>query len=94
MLELGLARGGSALVTATDGERVSLLASASSPPGSTLELTLEGKSLRVKVRGCRRLSQADAAGRAFQIEGRWLSLSRGERERLLSASGGGRDDEP
>lgn len=94
MLELGLSRGGSAVVTATDGEHVTLLSSASSPPGSTLELTLEGKSLRVKVRGCRRLPQQDAAGRAFRIEGRWLSLSRAERDRLLSTTGGRRDDEP
>jgi hypothetical protein len=94
VLELGLSRGGSALVTATDGERVSLLSSAASPPGSTLELSLDGKNLRVKVRSCRRLSQADAAGRAFEIEGRWLSLSRSDRERILSSTAGRGDDEP
>lgn len=90
MLELALVRGGSAVVTASDGEQVTLLASTSSPPGSTLDLTLDGAGFKVKVRGCRRLPEADAAGRAFRIEGRWVSLSRSQRELVLSAVAGGR----
>jgi len=93
VLELGLVRGGSAVVTATDGEQVTLLSSLSSPPGSTLELTLEGKGLLVKVRGCRKQNAPDAAGRDFRIEGRWVSLSRNDRERVLSATASRRDDD-
>ncbi len=82
-LVLDLARGGSAAVLETDGDHAALLSSLPSPPGSTLELSLEGTSYRVKVRGCRRQAEADAAGRAFRIEGRWVNLSRSQRERLL-----------
>jgi trimeric autotransporter adhesin len=67
-VEFTLARGGSAVITSTDGELVTLLSSAPSPPGSTLELSLEGKSFQVKVRGCKRQTTAEA-GRDFRIEG-------------------------
>ncbi len=60
MLTLDLVKGGSAVVLETDGDRVTLLSSLSSPPGSTLELALEGESFRVKVRGCKKVD-ADAA---------------------------------
>jgi hypothetical protein len=93
-LELALARGGSALVTDTDGDRVTLLSTASSPPGSTLELSLAGEAYKVKVRGCRRVSEPDAAGRCFRIEGRWVSLTRAQRERVTSTDAGGREHEP
>ena len=93
MLTLSLQRGGSAIVTATDGDQVTLLSSLSSPPGSTLELAEEGRKYRVKVRSCRRQESPDEAGRAFQIDGRWVSLSRSDRERVLSATGGRGQDE-
>jgi len=38
------------------------------------------------VRGCRRLGAPDEAGRDFRIEGRWLSLSRSDRERFVALS--------
>ena len=85
-----LARGGSAVLLETDGDRVTVLSSAPSPPGSTLELTLEAARYRIKVRGCKR-GDADAAGRAFRIDGRWVSLEREQRERVLSAAASGRE---
>ena len=84
MLSLELVRGGSAVVLETDGDRVTLLSSLSSSPGSTLELTLEGASYKVKVRGCRKV-EADGAGRAFRVEGRWVSLSRSGRAKVTGA---------
>ena len=81
MSELALDRGGSALVLETDGERVTLLAPAASPPGSTLAARLDGVGVSVKVRGCRRV-EPDAAGRSFSIEGRFVSISRSLREKL------------
>ena len=94
MLTLSLQRGGSAVVTATDGDLVTLLSSLSSPPGSTLELSEQGHGYRVKVRSCRRQQSPDEAGRVFQIDGRWVSLSRSDRERVLSATGRRSEDEP
>lgn len=85
MLTLDLLKGGSAVVLETDGDRVTLLSSLSSPPGSTLELSLEGESYRVKVRGCKK-GEADDAGRSFRIEGRWVSLSRGGRAKVTGTS--------
>jgi hypothetical protein len=84
MLVLDLVRGGSAAVVETDGDRVTLLSSLPSPPGSTLELTLEGSSYRVKVRGCRRV-EPDDAERSFRIEGRWVSLTREGRARVTGS---------
>jgi len=75
MTELELPSGATALVLETDGERVTLLAPAASPPGSSLVLALGGASVTVKVRGSRRV-EADAAGRCFRVEGRFVSLSR------------------
>jgi hypothetical protein len=80
-VELELERGGRALVLETDGERVTLLAPEASPPGSTVVARLEGAPVSVKVRGCRR-GETDETGRAFRIEGRFVSLSRALREKL------------
>ena len=85
MLTLDLVKGGSAAVLETDGDRVTLLSSLSSPPGSTLELSLDGEAYKVKVRGCKK-TEADAAGRSFRIEGRWVSLSRSGRARVTGSS--------
>ena len=85
MLTLDLVKGGSAVVLETDGDRVTLLSSLSSPPGSTLELSLEGEGFKVKVRGCKKV-EADAAERSFRIEGRWVSLSRGGRAKVTGTS--------
>lgn len=72
---LELERGGTAVVTALDGEHVTLLAPFASPPGSTLGASFEGQRLSIKVRGSRRV-EADASGRCFHVEGRFVSLSR------------------
>ena len=82
MKELSLAGGTSALVLETDGDRVTLLAPSASPPGSSLSATFEGAGVTIKVRGSRRVD-ADAAGRCFRIEGRFVSLSRELRLALL-----------
>jgi hypothetical protein len=79
LLQLDLARGGTAAVIAFDGEFVSVDSSRAMPPGSTLEGTAaDGEHYSVKVRGCRR----NEAG-TYRIEGRFVNLSRAQRERLL-----------
>lgn len=83
MKELALPDGGTALVLETDGERVALLTTAARPPGSSLVATFEGTSLTVKVRGSRRV-EPDALGRAFRVEGRFVSLTRELRLALTS----------
>jgi hypothetical protein len=69
-------------VLETDGERVTLLAPAASPPGSSLGASFEGQSVTIKVRGSRRV-EPDEAGRTFRVEGRFVSLSRAVRRALL-----------
>ena len=81
MKEIEIARGGTATILEMDGERVVLLSRAPYPPGSPLEAKLEGETLRIKVRGSRRV-EPDEAGRAYRIEGRFVSLSRALRGRL------------
>jgi hypothetical protein len=81
---LELASGGSCVLLDHDGEHVVVLSSLSRPPGSTLEATFGGRSLRIKVRGCRRV-EPDAEARAYRIEGRFVSLTRELREALLPA---------
>jgi hypothetical protein len=83
MKELALPSGGTALVLETDGDHVTLLAPSASPPGSSLVATFEGTSVRIKVRGSRRV-EADAAGRAFRVEGRFVNLERAVRLALTS----------
>jgi len=83
MKELTLPSGGSALVLETDGERVTLLAPSASPPGSSLVASFDGASVRIKVRGSRRVDP-DSAGRCFHVEGRFVSLERAVRLALTS----------
>lgn len=83
MKELALPSGGTALVLETDGEHVTLLAPIARPPGSPLTGSFEGTSVTIKVRGSRRV-EADADGRCFRIEGRFVSLSRALRVALTS----------
>jgi len=75
MTALVLAKGGTALVLEFSGDRVTLLSPFVAPPGSTVEATFEGHPVTVKVRGSRRV-EPDAEGRAFQVEGRIISLTR------------------
>ena len=83
MKELALPGGGSALVLETDGEHVTVLAPAAWPPGSSLVASFDGKEVRIKVRGSRRVD-ADGAGRCFRVEGRFVSLERALRLALTS----------
>jgi hypothetical protein len=78
---LELARGGTLSVLEVNGEHVVVLSSVSSPPGSPLEAALDGGTLRIKVRSCQKVAPDDA-GRTFRIEGRFVSLTRGQRESL------------
>lgn len=79
---LTLTKGGHASVVATDGDQVTLRASVSSPPGSSLAATLEGHSLLVKVRGCRK-DPANPTDLPFTIEGRFVSLTKAQRLAVL-----------
>jgi hypothetical protein len=87
-IPLELKRGGDAFLLENEGDFVVLASSAPSPPGSTLEATYAGGArsvpVRVKVRGCRRDKLPD--GRAgFRIDGRLVSLTRGDREMLFAS---------
>ena len=70
------------------GDAVTLASTAPSPPGSTLEAVhSEGArsvTVRVKVRGCRRQQLPDGRD-GFRIDGRFVSLSRAEREILFGS---------
>jgi hypothetical protein len=72
------AKGGEARVVAfaPDGA-ITLRSTIPSPPGSRIEGTLEGSSLRVKIHGAKK--QDDGT---FVLEGRVLDLTRDLRARL------------
>jgi hypothetical protein len=76
-----LERGGEASLIETDGDRVSLESTRAFPPGAPLVARAEGTAepYRVKVRGSRRISDTH-----FRVDGRFVNLSRSERERLLA----------
>lgn len=85
---LELKRGGDAFIVESSGDFVTLASVLSSPPGSTVEAThaLGSRSVivRVKVRGCRRASLPDGRD-GFRIEGRFVSLTRSDREILFAS---------
>lgn len=85
---LQLKRGGDAFIVEHDGDFVVLASSAPSPPGSTVEATHVGGArsvtVRVKVRGCRRDHLPDGR-EGFRIDGRFVSLTRGDREALFAS---------
>ncbi|HEX6272538.1 MAG TPA: hypothetical protein VFZ53_05845 [Polyangiaceae bacterium] len=81
MKVLELVRGGTLRVLEMNGEHVVVRSSHSSPPGSPLEAVLDAGTLRIKVRSCQKVD-ADEAGRAYRIEGRFVSLTRAQRESL------------
>lgn len=87
-IALQLKRGGDAFIVSHDGDFVTLASSAPSPPGSTVEATYSGGarsvSVRVKVRGCRRDPLPDGRD-GFRIEGRFISMTRGDREVLFGS---------
>ena len=87
---LQLKRGGDAFILEHEGDFVVLASTAPSPPGSTLEASYAGGArsvpVRVKVRGCRREALPDGR-EGFRIDGRFVSLTRGDREVLFASPG-------
>jgi hypothetical protein len=85
---LQLKRGGDAYILEHNGDFVVLASTAPSPPGSTLEATHAGGArsvlVRVKVRGCRR-DELPYGREGFRIDGRFVSLTRGDREMLFAS---------
>ncbi len=85
---LELKRGGDAFIIEHSGDFVTLASVLSSPPGSTVESTYAGGArsvtVRVKVRGCRRDNLPDGRD-GFRIEGRFVSLTRADRETLFAS---------
>ena len=85
-ISITLDRGGEAHFSQFDGEKVEVLSTLSSPPGSTLcGKTIAGEealeiALQIKVRGCSK--QADER---YLISGRLVSLSRVQRDALKSS---------
>lgn len=88
---LQLKRGGDAFIVAHEGDHVVLASTAPSPPGSTVEASysadVRSVSVRVKVRGCRRESLPDGRD-GFRIDGRFVSLTRSDRELLFPSQSG------
>ncbi len=88
-VQLQLKRGGGdAFIVEHDGDFVVLASSAPSPPGSTVEATHAAAersvTIRVKVRGCRREPLPDGRD-GFRIDGRFVSLTRADREILFAS---------
>lgn len=91
-LTLSLERGGHARFEKADERFATLLSTKPSPPGSTVVGSAEGvtEPYRLKVRGCKRLQRSDAPEGApggadddlFRIEGRFVNLSRAQRDAL------------
>ena len=91
-LVFDLGQGYRARLESTDGRFVTLVSTQPFPPGATLRAELPGEApYLVKVRGSRRVtpaepsaaSGADTSGSVeFVVEGRWVNLSRRQRDRL------------
>jgi hypothetical protein len=85
---LQLKRGGDAYIVEHRDDFVTLASVAASPPGSTVEATHTAEAgsvtVRVKVRGCRRHLLPDGR-EGFRIEGRFVSLTRADRETLFGS---------
>lgn len=76
---------GEARLVETDGQRAVLESSQAFPAGATLIGRSEsGVEYRVKVRGGRRIDE-----RWFRIEGRFVSLTKPQREEILAQMTGG-----
>ena len=80
--------GGDAYIVEHTGDFVTLASVAPSPPGSTVEAThaasARSVTVRVKVRGCRRQPLPDGRD-GFSIDGRFVSLTRADREMLFGS---------
>lgn len=78
MAHLRWAKGGEARIVALDDDRIELVSTSSSAPGSRVDGVLPSAStLRVKVHRCRKLAEG------YAIEGRTLDLRRGVRAEIL-----------
>jgi hypothetical protein len=80
--------GGDAYIVEHKDDFVTLASVAPSPPGSTVEAShsaaARSVTVRVKVRGCRRHPLPDGRD-GFRIEGRFVSLTRADREALFGS---------
>lgn len=77
-------RAGEATVTVLDGDRITVVSTTPSAPGSRPEGTLieGGAAVRIKVARCRR------EGEGFVIEGRLIDATRDTRAEILRLVGG------
>jgi hypothetical protein len=78
--KLLLASGAEVELVSMAGENATIESEVAAPPGAPLELVVLGEPARLKVRRCQRV--AEASGVRFRIEGRWMNLSRVQRESL------------
>lgn len=80
--------GGDAYIVEHKADFVTLASVSPSPPGSTVEATHtageRSVTVRVKVRGCRRHPLPDGRD-GFCIDGRFVSLTRADREILFGS---------
>lgn len=78
MSHVAWSKGGDAIVTALDGDRISVLSTTPSAPGSRPEgaLSTSGASFKIKVARCRR--QDDR----FLLDGRLIDVTRDTRAEI------------
>jgi hypothetical protein len=78
-MHLSWSKGGGADVTALDGDRITVLSTIPSAPGSRPDgsLAASGAAVRIKVARCRR------EGERFVIEGRLIDATRDTRAEIL-----------
>jgi hypothetical protein len=81
-------KGGGARVTSADDDRVELVSTIPSAPGSRLEGAIEsGTKVRVKVARCRRIGGAEDPV-SYGIEGRLIDASRSVRDEIAKLATG------
>jgi hypothetical protein len=78
-------RPGRGYVIEIESDHVSFASSVASPPGSTLEASAPELGIRIKVRSCKSEPLADGSP-GFRIEGRFVNLSRADREKLRGST--------
>ncbi len=81
---------GLAQLVDTDGDQATLACDFSSPPGSPLSgVILDSENhVQLKVRACRRSPSEPSR---FELRGRWVSLSRATRDKLIGSMADNRD---
>ena len=82
-IDLVLVPRGRARVLSSNGHQALLASSEPFPPGATLTAEHDTTVFCLKVRGCRRVSEA-REDLEYRVEGRWLNLSRPQRDWLLA----------